>query len=166
MSKFSTAKFNTVKANTVKADTTFDVSSLMPAALMPAALLCAAPLCAAVWPAQAAARSVAPPIVSISKSQTVSYDTLYTEADWQRVQLPDEAVAMLGDLGAVKLSSDLPANVRVALSTRSGPGGTVGLSISRSDKKKAVRQMGEFTLTNPATGESYTFAAMVTGGVQ
>ena len=140
----------------------FDLSALMPAALLTLALLSAA-----VLPVQASAATMPTPrIVSVTKSQTLDYDTLYTEADWQRIMLPDEAVSVLGDLSAALLSCDLPANVKVALSTKSGPSGTIGLKITRTDSKRTVRQMGHFTLTNPATGAVYTFAAMVTGGVQ
>ena len=140
----------------------FDLSALFPAALLTLALLSAA-----VIPTQASAAAMpVARIVSVTKSQTLDYDTLYTEADWQRIILPDEVVSMMGDMSAVTLSHDLPANVKVALSTKSGPGGTVGLKITRTDSKRTVRQIGHFTLTNPATGASYTFAAMVTGGVQ
>jgi hypothetical protein len=142
-----------------------------PSALLPAALLTLALLSAAVLPAQASAAPVGNArIVSVTSAnskvaQTLDYDTLYTETDWQRVMLPDEAVSVLGDLSALTLTCDLPANIKVALSTKSGPSGSIGLKITRSDSKRTVRQMGHFTLTNPATGASYTFAAMVTGGI-
>ena len=146
---------------TLLTTTKFDLSALLPAALLTLALTSAA-----VLPAQASAATLPTPrIVSVTKSQTLDYDTLYTEADWQRVQLPDEALSRLGDLSALRLSCDLPANVKVVLSTKSGPSGTVGLKITRTDSKRTVRQMGRFTLTNPVTGASYTFAAMVTGGI-
>jgi CHAT domain-containing protein len=128
-------------------------------ALLPLALLASSAVSA-----QAAASTDVPTIVGVSKTQMTSYDRLYTEANWQRVQLPDQAAAMLGNLKAVTLSvSGLPANVQVSLSSKTGPAGSVGLQVSRSDQNRAVNQMGTFTLTNPATQQSYTFDAMVTG---
>jgi hypothetical protein len=107
---------------------------------------------------------LSPTIISADANQTISYDMLYTEADWQRVQLSDEVVAMLGDLRAVTLTvSGLPENVEVKLSGKPGPVGTLGLEITRQDSRKPLRQMAAFTLTNPATRQSYTFEAMVSG---
>jgi hypothetical protein len=135
------------------------MNKLILTALLPLSLFASS-----VVSAQAAVPPGVPTIIGVSKTQTMAYERLYTEANWQRVQLPDQAAAMLGDLKAVTLSvSGLPDNVQVKLSSKTGPAGTVGLQVSRSDQNRAVNQMGTFTLTNPATQQSYTFGAVVTG---
>ncbi|GGR15947.1 hypothetical protein [Deinococcus ruber] len=89
---------------------------------------------------------------------------LSTETDWQRVQLPPQALAQLGDLRRVELRvHDLPDNLTVTLNAHSGPEGTIGVDVQRRDRALAVHQIGTFTLVNPGTGASYAFRLMVTG---
>ncbi|PNY79724.1 hypothetical protein CVO96_17370 [Deinococcus koreensis] len=94
----------------------------------------------------------------------MSYDTLYTESNWQRIELPGEVISQLGNLRTLQLEvKNLPANVKIKLSTKSGPLNTIGLEVSRTNKAIRVRQPGLFVLTNPDTRRSFSFQLMVTG---
>lgn len=111
---------------------------------------------------QRAPAQVAIATIATSSATSPTYDELYTESTWQRVQLSPEVLARLGRLNGLHLSAvDLPGSVIVAISSRSGPGGTLGLNITRTDKGVGVHQTGTFTLTNPASGERFTFLATV-----
>lgn len=107
------------------------------------------------------------PIVSGDGASSLNYDTLYTESNWQRIELPGEVISQLGNLRALQLEvKNLPANVKIKLSTKSGPLNTIGLEVSRTSKAIRVHQPGLFVLTNPATGRSFSFQLMVTGAGQ
>lgn len=78
-----------------------------------------------------------------------------------------ETLTRMGSMTGLQLSvTGLPSNVKVEISTKTGPSGTLGLKITRTDKSYGVHQTGTFTLTNPANGESCTFQATVTGSSQ
>jgi opacity protein-like surface antigen len=129
-------------------------------ALVPFAVL--SPLASASASVPAATATSATIVAGSGTSLT--YNELYTESNWQRVQLSPEVLSRLGRLTGLQLHvAGLPGNVSVAISSKSGPVGTVGLNITRTDKTIGVHQTGTFTLTSPATGESYTFRATVTG---
>lgn len=117
--------------------------------------------------ASAALATVATPTnvtIVAGSGASLTYDELYTESNWQRVLLSPEVQARLGRLTGLQLNvAGLPGNVSVAISSKSGPVGTVGLNITRTDKTIGVHQTGTFTLTSPTTGERYTFQATVTG---
>ena len=134
-------------------------------ALVPFAVM--APLAGAAASTPVAQATVATPTnatIVAGSGTSLTYNELYTESNWQRVQLSPEVQAQLGRLTGLQLNvAGLPGNVSVAISSKSGPVGTVGLNITRTDKTIGVHQTGIFTLTSPTTGESYTFQATVTG---
>ena len=91
------------------------------------------------------------------------YGHLQTESAWQGLELPDEVMLALGDSRLMTLTvEDLPSNVKVALRP-ARTAGLIGLSVSRTDRRLAVHQMGQLTLTNPLSGYSYTVQALITG---
>ncbi|GAA4018804.1 hypothetical protein GCM10022631_34900 [Deinococcus rubellus] len=127
------------------------------------------PFAAALPLASAAAPTSAfpPPAIVSGGSTPVGEHALYTESNWERISLPAEALSKLGNLRAVRLTTQhLPSNVHVALSLNSGPINTIGLNIWRGTKTEGVYQNGLFTLTNPLTGASYTFEKMVIGSAR
>ncbi|GGL82881.1 hypothetical protein GCM10010840_20800 [Deinococcus aerolatus] len=105
-------------------------------------------------------------VANADGGDVLRYDSLYTESNWQGVALPPEVMFALGDPRQMVLTvEDLPSNVKASLRP-SHAAGVVGLKISRDDRRQAVRQTGRFTLTNPASGYSYTVQAMVVGEEQ
>lgn len=93
----------------------------------------------------------------------LGYGHLLTESAWQGLELPAEVMLALGDSRQMTLTvEDLPSNVKVALRPARSAG-LIGLSVSRTDRRLAVHQVGKLTLTNSQSGYSYTVQALIAG---
>ena len=135
------------------------MNKLILAALLPLAAFASLAHAAAV----PAIRSAMPTIVSPDLNP-VDQNILWTESNWERVILPQDALSKLGNLNAVQLTTaHLPRNVTVSISAANSPRNTIGLWVRRSNTRRGVHQSVSFTLTNPDTKASYTFDAMVVG---
>lgn len=102
-------------------------------------------------------------VADFSGGGPMGYGHLLTESAWQGLELPAEVMLALGDSRQMTLTvQDLPDNVHVGLRPARSAG-LIGLSVSRTDRRLAVHQVGKLTLTNPLSGYSYTVQALIAG---
>lgn len=117
-------------------------------------------------------------VFSVTKGEMVNQMALYTESNWERVVIPQDAAARLGGLntpGALShltlSSAGLPNGVTVrlngylsgSLEKNQNSASSIGLNVSRAATSGNVNTRGTFTLTNTVSKESYSFTAQVIG---
>jgi len=117
-------------------------------------------------------------VYSVIHGDMVNQTAIYTESNWERVWIPQEAAVRLGGLNTPGAQSNLtlssvglPSGVTVrlngvlsgSLEKNQNSATSIGLNVSRAATFGNVDTRGTFTLTNTVSGESYSFTAQVIG---